>query len=112
MEVLEHVDHPAAFLDTCSRLLKPNGHLFLSTMARTPLAYFLTIFMALGLEYFYRLLRDLPIRPEDSTVYAADGTVKSDTSLSSNEKGRARFVGLTKMFVIGAFISCFCLFIR
>ncbi|KAI5895405.1 ubiquinone biosynthesis O-methyltransferase [Schizophyllum commune H4-8] len=46
MEVLEHVDHPAAFLDTCSRLLKPNGHLFLSTMARTPLAYFLTIFMA------------------------------------------------------------------
>ncbi|KAL1747633.1 S-adenosyl-L-methionine-dependent methyltransferase [Schizophyllum fasciatum] len=46
MEVLEHVDHPAAFLDTCSRLVKPNGHLFLSTIARTPLAYFLTIFMA------------------------------------------------------------------
>lgn len=46
MEVIEHVDHPAAFLDTCSRLVKPNGHLFLSTIARTPLAYFLTIFMA------------------------------------------------------------------
>lgn len=67
--------------------------------------------MALGIEYFYRLLRDLPIRREDNAVYATDGTVKSDTSLSL-EKGRAQFTGLTKAFVIGAFISCFCLFIR
>ncbi|KAJ6531793.1 S-adenosyl-L-methionine-dependent methyltransferase [Mycena capillaripes] len=46
MEVLEHVENPPAFLDTCSQLLKPGGHLFLSTISRTPLAYFLTIFMA------------------------------------------------------------------
>ncbi|KAJ7707706.1 S-adenosyl-L-methionine-dependent methyltransferase [Mycena rosella] len=46
MEVLEHVDNPPEFLDTCARLIKPGGHLFLSTISRTPLAYFLTIFMA------------------------------------------------------------------
>ncbi|KAJ7475852.1 S-adenosyl-L-methionine-dependent methyltransferase [Mycena latifolia] len=46
MEVLEHVDNPPAFLDTCAQLVKPGGHLFLSTISRTPLAYFLTIFMA------------------------------------------------------------------
>ncbi|KAF9075329.1 3-demethylubiquinone-9 3-methyltransferase [Rhodocollybia butyracea] len=46
MEVLEHVDHPAMFLKTCAELLKPSGHLFLSTISRTPLSYFLTIFMA------------------------------------------------------------------
>ncbi|KAJ7035061.1 S-adenosyl-L-methionine-dependent methyltransferase [Mycena alexandri] len=46
MEVLEHVDNPPEFLDTCSRLVKPGGHLFLSTISRTALAYFLTIFMA------------------------------------------------------------------
>ncbi|KAJ6610214.1 S-adenosyl-L-methionine-dependent methyltransferase [Mycena sp. CBHHK59/15] len=46
MEVLEHVDNPAAFLDTCAQLVKPGGHLFLSTISRTPLAYFLAIFMA------------------------------------------------------------------
>ncbi|KAH8107551.1 3-demethylubiquinone-9 3-methyltransferase [Phellopilus nigrolimitatus] len=46
MEVLEHVDNPAAFLRSCAELVKPGGHLFLSTMARTPLAYFLTIFAA------------------------------------------------------------------
>ncbi|KAJ7903572.1 S-adenosyl-L-methionine-dependent methyltransferase [Mycena olivaceomarginata] len=41
-----HVDNPPAFLDTCAKLLKPGGHLFLSTISRTALAYFLTIFMA------------------------------------------------------------------
>ncbi|KAJ4469539.1 S-adenosyl-L-methionine-dependent methyltransferase [Lentinula aciculospora] len=46
MEVLEHVDNPVMFLKTCAELLKPSGHLFLSTISRTPLSYFLTIFMA------------------------------------------------------------------
>ncbi|KAF5316585.1 hypothetical protein D9619_006515 [Psilocybe cf. subviscida] len=46
MEVLEHVENPAGFLSTCAQLVKPGGHLFLSTMSRTPLAYFLTILMA------------------------------------------------------------------
>ncbi|KZT07263.1 ubiquinone biosynthesis O-methyltransferase [Laetiporus sulphureus 93-53] len=46
MEVLEHVDNPRAFLRSCAELVKPGGHLFLSTIARTPLAYFLTIFAA------------------------------------------------------------------
>ncbi|KIK61763.1 hypothetical protein GYMLUDRAFT_199406 [Collybiopsis luxurians FD-317 M1] len=46
MEVLEHVDNPAMFLKTCAELLKPSGHLFLSTISRTPLSYFLTILMA------------------------------------------------------------------
>ncbi|KAH9044023.1 3-demethylubiquinone-9 3-methyltransferase [Lactarius hengduanensis] len=43
MEVVEHVDNPAAFVRSCAELVKPGGHLFLSTVARTPLAYLLTI---------------------------------------------------------------------
>ncbi|RDB27557.1 Ubiquinone biosynthesis O-methyltransferase [Hypsizygus marmoreus] len=46
MEVLEHVDNPASFLSTCAELLKPGGHLFLSTISRTPISYFLTILLA------------------------------------------------------------------
>ncbi|RPD57524.1 ubiquinone biosynthesis O-methyltransferase [Lentinus tigrinus ALCF2SS1-7] len=46
MEVIEHVDNPRAFLSNCAQLVKPGGHLFLSTIARTPLSYFLTIFAA------------------------------------------------------------------
>uniref|UniRef100_V5EKB8 Ubiquinone biosynthesis O-methyltransferase, mitochondrial n=1 Tax=Kalmanozyma brasiliensis (strain GHG001) TaxID=1365824 RepID=V5EKB8_KALBG len=46
MEVLEHVNGPADFLRSLDRLVKPGGHLFMSTIARTPLSWFLTIFMA------------------------------------------------------------------
>lgn len=46
MEVLEHVNGPAEFLRSLDKLVKPGGHLFLSTIARTPLSWFLTIFMA------------------------------------------------------------------
>ncbi|KIP08828.1 hypothetical protein PHLGIDRAFT_68758 [Phlebiopsis gigantea 11061_1 CR5-6] len=46
MEVLEHVDNPRGFLSSCAQLVKPGGHLFLSTIARTPLAYLITIFAA------------------------------------------------------------------
>jgi 2-polyprenyl-6-hydroxyphenyl methylase/3-demethylubiquinone-9 3-methyltransferase len=46
LEVLEHVSNPAHFLSECCSLVKPGGHLFLSTIARTPLAYALTILFA------------------------------------------------------------------
>ncbi|KAK2462709.1 hypothetical protein APHAL10511_005227 [Amanita phalloides] len=46
MEVIEHVDNPASFLETCAELVKPGGHLFLSTISRTPLSYLLTILLA------------------------------------------------------------------
>jgi len=46
MEVVEHVDNPSAFIRSCAELVKPGGHLFLSTVARTPLSYLLTIVAA------------------------------------------------------------------
>lgn len=46
MEVIEHVKEPRFFLQTLADLVKPGGHLFMSTIARTPLSKFLTIFMA------------------------------------------------------------------
>lgn len=33
-EVIEHVDHPSAFLDVCARHVKPGGWMVLSTIAR------------------------------------------------------------------------------
>lgn len=46
VEVLEHVSEPASFLQSLNKLLKPGGHLLLSTISRTPLAWLLTIGMA------------------------------------------------------------------
>lgn len=53
MEMLEHVPDPASILKACSRLLKPGGTLFLSTINRTPRAYLLAV---VGAEYILRWL--------------------------------------------------------
>ena len=53
MEMLEHVPEPASIIEACAKLLKPGGHLFLSTLNRTPAAFALAI---VGAEYVARLL--------------------------------------------------------
>ena len=53
MEMLEHVPEPKKIIATCSRLLKPGGHAFFSTINRTPKAF---VFVIFGGEYILRLL--------------------------------------------------------
>lgn len=45
-EVIEHVDHPALFLDHVAKFVKPGGWLVMSTIARTWTSWFTTNFMA------------------------------------------------------------------
>lgn len=53
MELLEHVPDPQAIIRACATLLKPQGHLFLSTLNRNWQCYLQAI---LGAEYILRLL--------------------------------------------------------
>ncbi|MBL8709935.1 MAG: bifunctional 2-polyprenyl-6-hydroxyphenol methylase/3-demethylubiquinol 3-O-methyltransferase UbiG [Rhodospirillaceae bacterium] len=53
MEIIEHVADVDAFIAALSRLLKPNGLLFLATMSRTAKSYALAI---IGAEYILRWL--------------------------------------------------------
>jgi len=53
MEMLEHVPEPGKIIAACSRLLKPGGHAYFSTINRTPKALIMVIF---GGEYVLRLL--------------------------------------------------------
>lgn len=53
MEMLEHVPEPGKIIAACSKLLKPGGHAFFSTINRTPKAFIMVIF---GGEYILRLL--------------------------------------------------------
>jgi 2-polyprenyl-6-hydroxyphenyl methylase / 3-demethylubiquinone-9 3-methyltransferase len=46
LEIIEHVNNPSEFIQTLTKLLKPNGWLFLSTINRTLAAKVLTIYMA------------------------------------------------------------------
>ncbi|MDN6297870.1 MAG: bifunctional 2-polyprenyl-6-hydroxyphenol methylase/3-demethylubiquinol 3-O-methyltransferase UbiG [Halomonas sp.] len=53
MEMLEHVPDPASIITACSRLVRPGGHVFFSTLNRTHKARALAIF---GAEYVLRML--------------------------------------------------------
>ena len=53
MEMLEHVPDPGSVIDACARLVRPGGHVFLSTLNRNPKSY---LFAILGAEYVLNLL--------------------------------------------------------
>jgi len=53
LEMLEHVPDPASIIISASKLLKPGGVLFLSTINRNPKSFALAI---LGAEYILRML--------------------------------------------------------
>ena len=53
LEMLEHVPDPASIITSASKLLKPGGVLFLSTINRNPKSFALAI---LGAEYILRML--------------------------------------------------------
>lgn len=53
MEMLEHVPDPESVVRSLARLVRPGGHVFVSTLNRTPRAY---LFAVLGAEYVLRLL--------------------------------------------------------
>ena len=53
MEMLEHVPEPNKIIAACVKALKPGGHIFFSTINRTPKAF---LFAIVGGEYILRLL--------------------------------------------------------
>ena len=53
LEIIEHVANIPAFVESCCKLLKPNGFMVWSTINRTPKSYALAI---VGAEYILRWL--------------------------------------------------------
>ena len=98
MELLEHVPDPASLIRACAQLVKPGGHVFFSTINRTPQAYALAV---IGAEYIMRLLpkgtHDYRkfIRPAelDRWVRAADLHTEDLSGMSYNP--------LTRTFSLG-----------
>ena len=53
LEVIEHVPDPQSLVSACSKLLKPGGSLFLSTINRNPRSWITAI---VGAEYIFNIL--------------------------------------------------------
>ena len=79
LEVLEHVPDPCSLVNTCVKLLKPNGHLFLSTINRNPRSWITAI---VGAEYIFRLLPkgthefEKFIKPSELAYFVRDANAK------------------------------------
>jgi 2-polyprenyl-6-hydroxyphenyl methylase/3-demethylubiquinone-9 3-methyltransferase len=73
MEMLEHVPDPAQVVVALATLVRPGGHVFLSTINRTPRAYLRAV---IGAEYVLRLLPtgthtyEKFIRPSELSAWA------------------------------------------
>ena len=86
LEMLEHVPDPAAIIKACSRLCKPGGHVFFSTLNRNLKSY---LFAIVGAEYVLKLIPQNThdyekfIRPSELIAWgeAADLDVKDTTGL-------------------------------
>jgi 2-polyprenyl-6-hydroxyphenyl methylase/3-demethylubiquinone-9 3-methyltransferase len=70
LEVIEHVKNPQSLLESTSKLLRPGGLLFLSTMNRTMKSYLLTI---VGAEY---LAGYLPPGTHDWNLYRSPREIR------------------------------------
>lgn len=89
MEMLEHVPDPASVIMACATLIKPGGHIFLSTINRNPKSF---LFAIVGAEYLLQLLPKGTheykkfIRPSEleSWVRSADLNVRELTGMSYN----------------------------
>ncbi len=53
MEMLEHVPDPSATIAACSKMVKPGGWVFFSTINRNPKSF---LFAVIGAEYLLRIL--------------------------------------------------------
>lgn len=98
LEMLEHVPDPASVIKACADLVKPGGHVFLSTLNRNPKSY---LFAIIGAEY---LLKMLPkgthdyskfIRPSEleAWVREADLSVRELTGMTYNPLSRKYTLG-------------------
>lgn len=89
LEMLEHVPDPASVIRACADLVKPDGHVFFSTINRNPKAY---MFAIIGAEYLLKLLpkgtHDYSkfIKPSEleSWIRQADLSLQEITGMSYN----------------------------
>jgi len=73
LEMVEHVPNPASIIEACSKLLKKNGRLYLSTINRNTKAF---LFAIIGAEYVLKMLPkgthqyDKFIRPDEIQTWS------------------------------------------
>ena len=98
LEMLEHVPDPSSIIKACSTLVKPDGHVFFSTINRNPKSY---LFAIVGAEY---LLKMLPKGTHDYSKFIKPSEMESwarETDLVTRELTGMSYNPLTKKYSLG-----------
>ncbi|MEW5756710.1 MAG: bifunctional 2-polyprenyl-6-hydroxyphenol methylase/3-demethylubiquinol 3-O-methyltransferase UbiG [Pseudomonadota bacterium] len=98
MEMLEHVPDPSSVIAACTKLVKPGGQVFFSTINRNPKAF---LFAIVGAEYVLNLLPKGTheyqkfIRPSELTTWTrhAGLTVRHMCGMSYNPLSKKYTLG-------------------
>jgi len=99
LEMLEHVPDPASIVEACAKLVKPNGHVFFSTINRNPKAY---LFAVIGAEYMLNMLPrgthdyDKFIKPSELATWVRQ------SGLSLQDQTGMHYNPITKHYSLGA----------
>ncbi len=78
LEMLEHVPDPGSVIQACRKLVKPDGHVFFSTINRNPKSF---LFAIVGAEYLLQMLpkgtHDFKkfIRPSELEAWSRDANL-------------------------------------
>lgn len=102
LEMLEHVPDPASIIQACAKLVKPGGHVFLSTINRNPKSY---LFAILGAEYILGLL---PKGTHDYKKFIQPAELQGwvrDADLNTRELTGMSYNPLTRTYSLGHDVS-------
>lgn len=102
LEMLEHVPDPASVIKACAKLVKPGGHVFLSTLNRNPKSY---LFAIIGAEY---LLKMLPKGTHDYSKFIRPSELESwvrEAELNVRELTGMSYNPLSKKYTLGYDVS-------
>lgn len=102
LEMLEHVPDPASIVQACAKLVKPNGHVFFSTLNRNPKAY---LFAVIGAEY---VLKMLPKGTHDYAKFIKPSELARwmrDADLVLQQQVGMQYHPLTQQYALGQDIS-------
>jgi len=86
LEIIEHVKNPDLFINSCTKLLKPGGMIFFSTINRTLKSYLMAI---VGAEY---VLRWLPIGTHSWKKFLKPSEI--DSALRKNQLRTTDITGM------------------
>jgi 2-polyprenyl-6-hydroxyphenyl methylase/3-demethylubiquinone-9 3-methyltransferase len=96
--MLEHVPEPLSIIQACSRLVKPGGKVFFSTLNRNPKSYLLAI---IGAEY---ILKMLPKGTHDYKKFIKPselGNYLREANLEMNEIIGLSYNPITQVYSLG-----------